>query len=779
METRANYVLIGAVTILGILGLIGFSLWLAKVEIDRQYAYYDVVFESVSGLDRAAVVRFNGLPVGQVVSLGFDEADPNRVRVRLELTANTPVTTGTRATLESQGVTGVSYVLLSGGDAESPLLRTVSSDAVPEIPAELSVVQTLVEGAPDLVAQAVEVMRQLVEILGPENQVYVAGILENLDNASGQLEAALTDFSSISRSVADATGQIGGFTDRLDVIAATATTTLESADATFRAATEVISTAEGSLAAATGALGGIETTAAGLNRAVVDEIPPLVSEARAAIRAIETTVTELGTNAQGLSVRLDGLIGIASDRLVQAESSLFGLEGTLARADTALGAVESASVSFEELMDGDGAELVSEARATLATADEAIAKLETVIADNLPMIVANTRSAVADVRAAVGTANDMVGQVSADVSSFSSRLVGLADSADTTLVAATSALEDASRTFARAEDALANAQRTFAAAETTFAGATRLIDEEAGPIARDLRETAMRINTAAADVGAGFEGIPALLASLTAVSEQARALPLDELVAAAASAVANADALIASEAVREVPQSVNLALAEVRLMLADLRAGGAVENVNATLASVRSFADELAAAQVAESLRNALTAAQSAASTVDTAAQGLPELIENLKTVSQRARDLPLDQLVNSGRQVLDTADRLLASEGMGEVPPRLAGALAELRLLLADLREGGAVENLNATLASADEAATAVAEAVRTLPALVAQLSQTASRADQALGSVAPGSDINRNTLMLLRELRDAAQSVNSLVTALERRPNSLLFGR
>jgi paraquat-inducible protein B len=263
------------------------------------------------------------------------------------------------------------------------------------------------------------------------------------------------------------------------------------------------------------------------------------------------------------------------------------------------------------------------------------------------------------------------------------------------------------------------------------------------------------------------------------VSEQARALPLEELVASATSAVATADALIASEAVTEVPQSVNLALAEVRLMLSDLRTGGAVENVNATLASVRSITEELAAAQVAESLRNALTAAQSAASSVDTASQGLPELIENLKVVSQQARDLPLDELVNSGRQVLDTADRLLASEGMAEVPPRLAGALAELRLVLAELREGGAVENLNATLASADEAATAVAEAVRTLPALVAQLSQTASRADEALSSVGPGSDINRDTLLLLRELRDAARSVNSLVTALERRPNSVLFGR
>ncbi|MGM0584120.1 MAG: MlaD family protein, partial [Pseudomonadota bacterium] len=33
METRANYVLIGAFTLLGILGALGFLLWLAKVEV--------------------------------------------------------------------------------------------------------------------------------------------------------------------------------------------------------------------------------------------------------------------------------------------------------------------------------------------------------------------------------------------------------------------------------------------------------------------------------------------------------------------------------------------------------------------------------------------------------------------------------------------------------------------------------------------------------------------------------------------------------------------------
>ena len=50
METRANFVLIGAFTILGFLGLLAFLLWFAKLEVDRQFAYYDIYFTGVSGL---------------------------------------------------------------------------------------------------------------------------------------------------------------------------------------------------------------------------------------------------------------------------------------------------------------------------------------------------------------------------------------------------------------------------------------------------------------------------------------------------------------------------------------------------------------------------------------------------------------------------------------------------------------------------------------------------------------------------------------------------------
>ena len=85
METKANFVLIGAFTLAGIIGALAFLLWLAKVQVDRQYAYYEVLFDSVSGLSEAAGVDYNGLPVGQVVSLKIDPENPSAGYVRRSL----------------------------------------------------------------------------------------------------------------------------------------------------------------------------------------------------------------------------------------------------------------------------------------------------------------------------------------------------------------------------------------------------------------------------------------------------------------------------------------------------------------------------------------------------------------------------------------------------------------------------------------------------------------------------------------------------------------------
>lgn len=200
METRAHFIVIGLFTILGILGGLGFIVWLASVQIDRQYTRYGVLFENVSGLDQSADVFFNGVSVGRVIGIRIWEKDPRLVYVGIEIDAATPVSVETIARLESQGVTGVAYIGLAGGAPSAARLTGTAEDPA-IIRSRPSSVQSLFNSAPDIIADATEVMAQLRQITGSENQQHVTNILANLDSASARLDSALSDLSEITTTI--------------------------------------------------------------------------------------------------------------------------------------------------------------------------------------------------------------------------------------------------------------------------------------------------------------------------------------------------------------------------------------------------------------------------------------------------------------------------------------------------------------------------------------------------------------------------------------------------
>ena len=207
METRANYVLIGACALAAIVLGLGFFVWLAKLQIDRQYAYYDVLFDDVSGLSRAADVRFSGLSVGQVVVA--------RAR-RDERGAGAGPDRGGGRHADPRGRDGAA----AGAGRDRRLARLAQRRAirrsrccatrregVPVIQGQRSVVQSLTEDAPDLLAESIKLVKEFQGLVGAENQAKVAAILGNVEQASGAFETALSDFSTISKSVAGATGR--------------------------------------------------------------------------------------------------------------------------------------------------------------------------------------------------------------------------------------------------------------------------------------------------------------------------------------------------------------------------------------------------------------------------------------------------------------------------------------------------------------------------------------------------------------------------------------------
>ena len=123
METKANYVAVGAFVLACVIGLVVTMLWLAGAQYSQEYAYYQAYFKgSVTGLGKGTVTRYNGIDVGRITDLKFDPADPQRVIVTLQVQPNLNIREDSVASIDSQGLTGGSFVEIAGGTASSPLL---------------------------------------------------------------------------------------------------------------------------------------------------------------------------------------------------------------------------------------------------------------------------------------------------------------------------------------------------------------------------------------------------------------------------------------------------------------------------------------------------------------------------------------------------------------------------------------------------------------------------------------------------------------------------------
>ena len=416
------------------------------------------------------------------------------------------------------------------------------------------------------------------------------------------------------------------------------------------------------------------------------------------------------------------------------------------------------------------AKLVQHLDDTLATANSAIASIGSA-ADGVPALIEQINALAAKANALpldqlVASLSNVVDGIDALVKS--EEVANLPASVNASLAELRGVLADL-----RSGGAVDNVNATLASVRAIADQA-----EDAQLVAK-LTDTLAATKATVASVGTATEGVPAVIEQIEALSRKANALPLDQLVASANDLVTSLDALVKSEGVTGLPGSVQASLDQLRAVVAELQQGGAIDNVNATLASVRKMAEDAQQARLVDSLREVIEQAKGAIGSVNSATADLPDLIASLDTLSANAAKLPLDQLVTTATRTLDTADTFLASNGVADVPPKLAASLDELRGLLADLRQGGAVDNVNATLASADRAADAIAAAAADLPTLITRLNTVAERADAALSTVGPDSKTNRDLILVLQEVRDAARSINALAQALQRQPNSVIFGR
>ena len=217
METKANYVLIGAFTLVVGLALLAFGLWAAKYSSDRTWTEYRVVFrEAVTGLSVGSPVQYNGIAVGSITELNLVPDDPRQVVARIRLNSNTPVKTDTRAKLAITSLTGPSIIQLSGGTPQAQPLTVVNKDPAPIIPTTPSALQNIT----DVANRIVERMDQ---VLSDRNVASINATLANLETISGGLadrdqgtQALLLSARNAARSLDTTLKTTNGTIERLD-----------------------------------------------------------------------------------------------------------------------------------------------------------------------------------------------------------------------------------------------------------------------------------------------------------------------------------------------------------------------------------------------------------------------------------------------------------------------------------------------------------------------------------------------------------------------------------
>ncbi|MGB3711324.1 MAG: MlaD family protein [Erythrobacter sp.] len=192
METRANHLWVGAVTLVLLAALAVFIVWIARLN-QGDVNEYDIFYaQSVSGLANGSQVSYAGVPVGQVQAIALSEEDPEFVRVRIRIRDEVPILVGTEATIQAS-FTGVSTILLDGARGGAPPITcetTACPEGRPVIPPGRGGFGEIVANAPLLLERLATLTEQLNTILGPDNQQQISGILANTNQLTGELAQA-------------------------------------------------------------------------------------------------------------------------------------------------------------------------------------------------------------------------------------------------------------------------------------------------------------------------------------------------------------------------------------------------------------------------------------------------------------------------------------------------------------------------------------------------------------------------------------------------------------
>lgn len=217
MGSRVSYTLVGLFVILLAIALVAAGLWFGGgLQSTEQFKHYSVyTTESVAGLSPGSRVTYKGVEVGQVQSISIDRHNPKRIHLVLAVVQSTPVSADTVATLELRGLTGSTFVELSGYTLNAPPPPKPPGEPYPVIRTEKSLLAHLDTAISEGIGSLNKISKQISQILSEQNREALTSILNNFSRVTdtlasnrNRIDQSLKNLQRITQSSAKATARL-------------------------------------------------------------------------------------------------------------------------------------------------------------------------------------------------------------------------------------------------------------------------------------------------------------------------------------------------------------------------------------------------------------------------------------------------------------------------------------------------------------------------------------------------------------------------------------------
>lgn len=287
--------------------LVALAVWLTRDTSERR-VYELASSHGVTGLQPQAGVRYKGVLVGRVSSIGLDSEKVGSVLVRLAIDASAPITQSTFATLGFQGITGLAFIQLDDTGESTAMLET-SEQKPARIPMRASLLSRLSDQGTGLLIQIDEASHRVNQLLAPQNQKTMMDAIDHMGQAAASIDrlaqradkalAAQTADVNLPQLAQDASATLKSMQASSERLGHTADAMRKSAE-DFRAVSLRMNEPGGTLDKVARGADALAATGQSLNAALLPRLNRTADETVRTVRQVNRAVEGINDNPQSL-----------------------------------------------------------------------------------------------------------------------------------------------------------------------------------------------------------------------------------------------------------------------------------------------------------------------------------------------------------------------------------------------------------------------------------------------------------------------------------------------